>query len=116
MINKLIWISALVLAMCLVSPSARADSHDFPLTVRQYGCALVVDRFGEREVRDVYYYLTLGGVVYWDAHFQVWIGPYGYWIPGGYIFLGYPDGYLLYYYPDYHPYSLHHRHGGHTCR
>lgn len=112
MLNVLL--GAIVVSLCLITIQARASVNEFPNTQRQYGCALMVDQFGEREMTNIYYYPTLGGVVYWDTFYQVWIGPYGYWTLTDGFHSTFPKGYHDHYHHDYHPYG-NHRHGGHTC-
>jgi hypothetical protein len=94
-----------------------ASEENFPQGPRQFGCALAVDPFGEREVSNVYFYPTVGGIVYWDEHFRAWIGPYGWWTPSG----SYHPGFFLHGYRDlyrasYRPYRLSHSHGGRPCK
>jgi len=111
-------ISIVITALALsLSASAHASVSEFPTSVRQYGCALFDDHFGERELRDVYFYPTLGGVVYYDTHFKRWIGPYGTWDDRkGNFQGGFTSEYHNYYKRTYRPYSLQHHHAGHTCR
>lgn len=71
-----------------------------------YGCAIIEDEYGEREVCDVYYYPTEYGVLYWDTTYGMWIGAGGYW-RGGIWFHGYLPGYVRRYGGFYHEHGYH---------
>jgi hypothetical protein len=72
--------------------------------VPSYGCAVVEDSYGEREVCDVYYYTTPEGVIYWDQYFNVWMGAGGY-MRGGIWYHGFLPGYWGHYGVWYHPHG-----------
>ena len=70
----------------------------------QYGCATVVDQYGEREVCNSYYYVDNGSVVYFDPYFGVWFSSLGYW-RGGVFYRGYFPAYYNRYHSLYHPHG-----------
>jgi hypothetical protein len=121
MINHFIKIGLPVLAIASLviytatSASGSKSEEDFPSSVRQYGCALFDDQYGEREITDTYFYNVKGGVVYWDTHFNVWVGPYGYWETSGVYHSRFFSEYRDFYRNQYHPYSSQHNHTGHVC-
>src|SRR5271165_3355885 len=81
----------------------------FPTGASQYGCIVVVDQWGEREVCSNYYIVN-GGYVYYDWYFHSWVSPYGYWYGGSYhhgYWVGYHDHYGSY----YHEHGWHEQHG-----
>ena len=80
-----------------------------PGAVVQYGCAMVIDQYGEREVCDSYYYVDNGSVVYWDPYFGVWFGSYGYW-RAGVFYHGYFPAYYNRYHSYYHPHGFYGTH------
>ena len=68
----------------------------------QYGCVIIVDQWGEREVCNTYFYPMGYGALYWDPFFSLWIGPHGYWRDGAYnhgLWEGYHDHYRALYRP-----------------
>lgn len=70
------------------------------------GCVVVSDDYGEREVCNTQYYYMNDGVVYWDSHFGVWVGPGGYW-RGGRWWNGYYPGFHEFYgHGWYHPHGF----------
>lgn len=76
----------------------------------KYGCTIVTDEYGSREVCETYYYPVSNGVVYWDPYFRIWVGPGGYW-HGGVWNHGYYPGFRTYYgHGFYHPNGF--SHGG----
>lgn len=72
------------------------------------GCVVVTDDYGEREVCDTQYYYVNGGVVYWDAHFNTWIGPGAYWSSGGWHQGFYPGWHGYYGHGFYHSHEFYH--------
>jgi hypothetical protein len=99
--NKLIIL--LLIATSLAVSGCAEDEAAFPTNAEpEYGCAVVVDPYGERQVCDTQYYVVNGGVVYWDAAFGLWIGPYGFWRAGEYhrgFWAAYHDHYRNFYHP-----------------
>lgn len=65
------------------------------------GCTTYCDSYGCRPVCGQYYTTHTGDVVYWDTHFNAWIGPHGYW-RGGRWYHGYHPGYHGHYYGGHH--------------
>jgi hypothetical protein len=102
-------IFALLAVMCLALSGcveAYAETEvAMPVGTPQYGCTIVADTYGEREVCGVNYYVVEGGVVYFDPYYHIWIGPRGYWYGGRYV-VGYAPGYYARYggYYRYHGY------------
>ncbi len=88
------------------------DTVVFPSGDAQYGCVIVSDSYGEREMCGVNYYVVNGGVVYFDPAFNLWIFPHGYWY-GGIYHNGFWNGYYAHYGAYYHPYGWHASHGWH---
>ena len=112
------YIFLIIFAVLLVSceeyyeePAIMADRID---------CVKFVDDYGEREVcNTAYYYDSAGDLVYWDAHFGVWIG-HGFYYDHGVLFNGYyPHYHEFYHHGYYHTFhpgwhgTYHYYHGGH---
>lgn len=77
--------------------------YDTPVAYeRNYGCVSFCDEYGCRDVCSTYYYDADGNVVYWDDHFNCWIGPAGYFV-GGIWYHGFPHGYYEFHRGYYHP-------------
>lgn len=83
----------------------------FPSGEPEYGCAIIHDDFGEREVCDVNYYVVNGSVIYFDPYFHYWIGPRGYWVNSGIYHYGFFEGYHSHYGSYYHSFGWHAQHG-----
>jgi len=67
-----------------------------------FGCLVVTDDFGEREVCDThYYYAADGSPIWWDNHFGIWVSSSGYWY-GGRWFVGFYPGYHSYYHAGFY--------------
>lgn len=101
---------ALILVACLGLAGCATEYEVSEPTMSQpaYGCVVVTDEYGEREVCNTNYYYVTGGVVYWDAHFGVWVGPGGYW-RSGIWYRGYYPGFHTYYHAGlYHPHGYFH--------
>jgi hypothetical protein len=64
------------------------------------------DDYGCRTVNAPYYYVG-GDVVYWDAHFGVWVGPHSYWREGRWY-----GGSVYGYHGYYHRGAYHGFYGG----
>lgn len=100
---------ALILVACLglagCEDSTYRNEPEYP-SPPAYGCVVVADDMGEREVCDTYYYYDNGELVYYDAHFNIWVGNSGYWIGGRYHWGFYPAWHSYYgpsfYYPRGH--------------
>lgn len=107
----------LIAAFCLTSCVVYADPPAPPPPAHpSYGCTMVEDDYGEREVCDVYYYTSPYGVVYWDAALGIWVGG-GWYYHGGVWVHGYWPGYWAHYHGFYHPHGYfggysHHWGGG----
>jgi len=101
----IVLISCLALAGCVDEDYVYAEA---PVAVAS-GSVEFCDDWGCRMVDAPYYYVD-GEVVYWDAHFGVWIGPRGYWM-GGVWHHGWVGGYHGFYHAGYyhnfhgHPYG-----------
>lgn len=100
---------SLILVACLGLVGCADEYYatpSYPLSAgnqTQYGCVIVSDEYGEREVCNTHYYYSDGGVVYWDAHFGIWVYPNGYWY-GGRFWPGVYPGFHAYYHTGfYHP-------------
>ena len=105
--NKLIIPLLLATTLTIAGCEEYDDGAAFPSNASpEYGCVVVNDEYGEREVCDTQYYTTNGGVIYWDAAFGVWIGPYGYW-RGREYHRGFWAGYHEHYRPFYHEHGWH---------
>lgn len=101
----------LIAALCLTSCVAYADPP-LPPPHPVYGCTMVEDSYGEREMCNVYYYDTDEGVVYWDPYFRVWMGAGGYWYGGAWVH-GFWPGYYARYGGFYHPHGFYHGYSHH---
>jgi hypothetical protein len=78
-----------------------------------YGCAIVEDAYGEREVCDTSYYVTSAGVVYWDPYFHIWVGG-GFYFYNNAWYRGYYPGYVARYGGFYHGHGFYRGYrGGH---
>lgn len=112
---KNIFMMMLVVASLSVGCSSYAYSEDpmYPSNtgaVQQYGCTVIVDNYGERDVCGVHYYV-INNIVYWyDDAFGYWFSPTGYWA-GGFYHVGYPNGYWNRYHTMYHPRGWHEANG-----
>ena len=109
---------ALILVACLSLAGCADEYEGTPVAVSPtspaYGCVVVTDEYGEREVCNTRYYYSDGGVVYWDEHFGIWVGPNGYY-RGGVFFPGIYPGFHAYYHRGwYRPHGYFHGgyHGG----
>jgi len=91
-------VACLGMTGCLVAP---AYGQEVAQPQVQYGCAVVSDQFGEREVCDTSYYVSDGSVVYWDPYFGIWAGNGFYNYNGGW-YRGYYPGYAAHYGSYYH--------------
>jgi hypothetical protein len=69
-----------------------------------YGCVVVQDAYGERQVCDAYYYNTAYGVVYYDNYFGLWLAPNGYWHHGWHR--GFWPGYYNHFQTFQHTYHI----------
>ena len=85
----------------------------FPSGQAQYGCVVVADQFGERQVCSNYYIVN-SGYVYWDGFYGAWIYPHGGYWRGGRYYTGFIPGYYEHYRSFYHPHGWHAAHGWHT--
>src|SRR5665213_1222033 len=105
----------LIMLLCVMMVSGCVGYDDPPIDSSiQYGCVEVSDDYGNRDVCDTqYYYTDDGSLIYWDAHFGVWIGPEG-WYREGIFYHGFYPGYREFYGRGYY-HSEHGRyyHGGH---
>lgn len=109
MLMKRFFLALLLVALntgC-VAVFAEDDAPALPVGAPEYGCTVVADDWGEREVCGVSYYVVEDGIVYYDPYYGVWIGPGGYWIGGHYV-VGYYPGYYARYRSYYHPYGYYH--------
>lgn len=106
------WMFAAILSLFMLGCAEEMVYADPPLPPPQptYGCAVVEDAYGEREVCDVYYYTSDDGVVYWDPYFSLWIGAGGYWRAGVW-YHGYWPGYWERYHVWYHAHGWFGAHG-----
>jgi hypothetical protein len=102
-------IFSLVAVLMLVSCVAYADPP-VPPSDPAYGCVVVEDDYGEREVCDVQYYISPEGPLYLDSYFGVWIGAGGFWY-GGVWHYGYYPGYWERYHGFYHEHGFYNGHG-----
>ncbi len=102
----------LALALCLGLTSCVEERvYGPPPGMYVTGTVEFCDDYGCRWVTAPYYYEG-DEIIYWDAHFGVWIGPHGYW-HGGYWHGGYYPGYHgWYHYGHYHyaPRNYYHYH------
>lgn len=80
-----------------------------PPSQPSYGCVVVEDSYGEREVCDTYYYISPEGAIYWDSAFGIWIGAGGYWYNGAWAY-GYYPGYWGRYHGFYHGHGFYNGH------
>lgn len=106
MFKKLLFLLPLA---CLLSGCAEDVYYQDPSATvnatKSYGCVNVWDDYGEREVCNTYCYYVGADPYYWDAHFNIWVGPSGYW-HGGRYFRGYYPGWHGYYHSGlYHPHG-----------
>jgi hypothetical protein len=108
----LLGVIAVSMIGCADDPPPPADSSV------AYGCVEVSDDYGNRDICDTQYYYTDTGVVYWDSHFGVWIGPEG-WYREGVFYHGFYPGYREFYGHGYYHsghgryyHSGHYNHGG----
>jgi hypothetical protein len=101
--KKLLTLIIGILMLGVVGCMEEEAYADPPLPPAQtsYGCVVVEDDYGEREVCDTSYYVSPEGVIYWDAAFGIWIGAGGYW-NGGVWHYGYWPGYWERYHTFYH--------------
>lgn len=76
-----------------------------PPVAPAYGAVEFCDDFGCRMINAPYYYVG-GDLVYWDAHFGVWIGPHSYWREGRWY------GGSVYGYHGYYHGGFYHARGG----
>jgi hypothetical protein len=107
--NKL---SAVALLAALTLSVGCVDEYSYRETTPYYGCVVISDEMGEREVCDTEYYYTDDGVVYWDSHFGIWVMPNGYWY-GGRFWPGVYPGFHAYYHSGfYHPRGYFHSYRG----
>lgn len=105
----LMLVACLGLAGCAVEYVEPVDPMDAVISDRmQHGCVVVTDELGEREVCNTQYYYYDGGVVYWDAHFGVWVGPNGYWRNRAFFPGIYPGFHTYYHTGFYHPRGFYH--------
>src|SRR5277367_1666202 len=101
----------LALAACvglMVSSAGCAEEgyYSDPPVSPAVGTVEFCDDLGCRFVEAPYYYMD-GEVVYWDAHFGVWIGPHSYWREGRW-YGGSIYGYHSFYHPGYyHSFTYH---------
>ena len=94
----------LILSACgLMAATSGCEAevgYDSPPVAYTTGTVEYCDDFGCRDVSAPYYYDN-GEVVYYDAHFGVWMGPRGY-MTGGYWHPGFVGGYHNYYHGGYY--------------
>lgn len=106
------WLLSLIVMFSLFGCVAYAEPAYYPAYTN--GCVNVCDDYGCREVCGRYFY-SGGDLYYWDAHFECWIGPRGYW-HGGVFYRGYYPGYHAYYGHGYYNHRAYGRggysHGG----
>jgi hypothetical protein len=100
----LVLVACLGLAGCVAEEGMYVEA---PVAVAS-GSVEFCDDWGCRMI-DAPYYYDDGDVIYWDAHFGVWIGPHGYW-HGGIWHRGWVDGYHGWY--GVHHYHYFHEHTG----
>jgi hypothetical protein len=101
----------LLLACCLMVSTTGCVAeigYDEPPATYTTGTVEYCDDFGCRDIDAPYYYEN-GEVVYYDAHFGVWMGPRGYLV-GGRWHPGFVGGYRNYYHSGY--YHSYHGYGG----
>lgn len=91
-------VACLGMTGCLVAP---AYGQEVVQPQVQYGCTIVEDIYGEREVCNTNYYVSNGSVVYWDPYFGIWVGNGFYNYHGGW-YRGYYPGYSAHYGSYYH--------------
>lgn len=82
-----------------------------PPDVYENGTVEFCDDFGCREVTAPYY-RDNGSIIYYDAHFDVWIGAHGYWQSGHWC-PGYVHGYHNWYHEREGRERHEHHFGGH---
>lgn len=105
--------------LCLISNTAcyvEEDAYaDGPVVASNDNCVDFADDYGDRTVCGPHQYID-GDLYYWDAHFNVWIGPHGYW-QGRVFYRGWVPGYHTWYHRGfYHAHGTFHGgtyHGGH---
>lgn len=91
------------LALCLGLTGCVEERVYSPPGMYVTGTVEFCDDYGCRWVTAPYYY-DGDDLIYWDAHFGVWIGPYGYW-HGGYWHRGWHPGYHGWYHQGWYHYS-----------
>lgn len=99
----------LILAACFLTGCAE-EYYPATYPYSDYGCVVIEDENGEREVCDTYYYVTDYGPMYWDAYYGVWIGAGGY-LYNGIWYRGFWPGYVARYGWGYHPRGWFGNHG-----
>jgi hypothetical protein len=106
-------IMAMLIAMSVMLASCVAYAQPVPVAPGaspQYGCFVVEDGWGEREVCNAYYYTTDVGPVYWDSFYSSWIGGGYYWF-GNVWYRGYWPTYYGRYGSFYHYHGWYGSHG-----
>jgi len=114
----------LALVACIGLSGCVAEDRVYyaPPGVYETGSVEFCDDYGCRWVNAPYYYDN-GDVIYWDAHFGIWVGPRGYWHGGAFYHGWHPGYHSRYHHGWYHRQYYYerrehfeHGHGGHYRR